>query len=435
MIYTLAYLSLMTTNSTLVSKLYTFLIDKKIIRDVFDNTYLFYDEPKFYSYAALINKLDPKSLSLSDYSLVAKEIHAGGISSTSKELALLKCLGETIERLCLYFFPNKADIKNTYVNFPENTAISPSLYTQNTSSNSWTFDWVEGVNHTLKTKSFIPAQLIYIDYHVKTPEPHLSAMISTGGAGGVMHEDTLLRGIYEVIERDSFMTTYINKTNIPLIDISTIDDSNLKYIINKCFDYQLIPYVFDATTDLEIPTYVTYLIDNTKIGPAITVGAKASSNNLKAIVGSIEEAAMTRPWIRMEMSHTKLKTKPDNISEKVDRALYWARPEMIKHLMYLFKQKPQPLLIRDNQFLSTTQELNHITKKLRTLGYSIYYKDTTLPIFRELNYRVYKVVIPGLQPLSLNERLKSWDIIRLKKVAKYFGQHKNIYNKLPHPFV
>ncbi len=75
--------------------------------------------------------------------------------------------------------------------------------------------------------------------------------------------------------------------------------------------------------------------------------------------------------------------------------------------------------------------INNLIKK----RFRIYYKDITLDVFKKCGLRVYKALMPQLQPLYLNEQQKEIRYDRLKAVAKYFELKEIIVNKIPHPFL
>ena len=70
-------------------------------------------------------------------------------------------------------------------------------------------------------------------------------------------------------------------------------------------------------------------------------------------------------------------------------------------------------------------------------GHDVYYVDITHSKIKKSGYRVYKIIIPTLQPLYLNESEKKGCIRekRLKEVLSFFGKKKGYINTTPHPFM
>lgn len=81
------------------------------------------------------------------------------------------------------------------------------------------------------------------------------------------------------------------------------------------------------------------------------------------------------------------------------------------------------------------EELSEVTNLLSKKSFEIFYADITLPILRKLNYRVYKVIIPALQPVYLDEEHPERRINRIKAVAGHFGRKNYFINPIPQPFL
>lgn len=409
-----------------IVSLYTTLKKNNIISEIRSGT-IFYDEPQFNYYTLDINK--DNSL-LKD---IPYEMTAGGISATSEQKALLKCLVECMERYSLFTSTEKYSIYS-YEEL-DKTALDPSLYTHTKNILSRKLFWTMGINATTSTKTFLPAQLIDLNNRKFKNEPQLSTIISTGAAGGFELESTLLRGIYEVIERDAFMTIYLNAIHAPMIQLNTLKNKKIKSIVDTYKRYKLDVYLFDITHDLGIPVFLSVLVDRTGIGPAVTIGAKANLDIKKAIIGCMEEAFMARPWIRFEMLKNKKKYHSLNPSiSRLDRALLWSSTKSINKLNFLLQQNPMTYKYGKNPVIASDEKaLQFVIKILKNKGFSIYYKDITASEFITSGCRIYKVIIPGLQPLYLTKQ--EHDTARLSDVSAFFKQKKRVTNVFPHPFL
>lgn len=393
----------------------------------------FNDELNLFYYSATLTNFTR----LSDGKMPKTGIESAGSSFSSQYEAILKCLGESIERLCLYCYKEKSIIYSRY-KYLKQEALDPSNYKNKSSISNKVFGWVKGYNLTTNISNLIPAQLVYLNFLRLKKEFPLSTIISTGAAGGFDHESALARGIYEVIERDAFMTVYLNKIQSPLIDISKIKYGLLHLIPAKFRRYNLELYIFNTTNDLDIPCFMTIILDKTRSGPAIAVGLKSNLNYLDAIIGSICEAMLVRLFIRTEMvriiemsSKSKSNYKINNLLKK---GLYWSKLEMAKKLDFLLNQSPVPLkqdLIRK----SKKNELSSLIKRVDKKGFHVYYVDISIPIFKQVGYFVYKVLIPKLQPLYIDESKREIRTERLKEVSMYFKQKRFTLNNIPHPFL
>lgn len=387
----------------------------------------FNDEPQVFEYAAEM----PSVRAYSDGSWPNKKIFTTGISFTSKEKAFLKCLVELCERINLFCYRKKQVI------FSDNQKI-PEEFTNNTTSKFQKIGWIKSFDLLQEKEVLIPAQMVYLNFLNDYKENSLSTIVSTGAAGGFDHESTLLRGIYEIIERDCFMTAYLNKIRIPKIDISHIKDDKIKHILDSLIRYRLDWLLFDLTNDLQIPGFISIIIDKTGKGPAISVGLKSGLNIKKAITGSIEEALIGRFTVRNEFIKRKQKrllTDPENITNYTNRGLYWFPLEMVSKLDFWLNQYSVKYEL-ENFNVQPREELNIIKNILKKKGHQAYYANITLEMYKKMNLFVYKVIIPSLQPLYLSEKNRMINFNRLKTVSEYFGQkHKLPTNIIPHPIL
>lgn len=366
---------------------------------------------------------------------------ASGISLLSREQALLKCLMETVERFSSFSYKKGSISIDSYDKMlSSNSAFDPTIFSSS-KRKSTVMGWVMGENLTEGKKCFIPAQLVYLYYKKQVEEETLLfPNITTGTAAGFDRQFAILHGIYEVVERDAVMGVYLNKISAPKIDLSTINNVDIKILLTLCERYNLELNVFNITTDIKIPTFMGILIDRTGVGPAITIGAKSSMNAEEALVGGVLESFLTRTWLRREMEKRKNEIQSLDIAKgnfsMLDRGLFWSSPLMIKELDFLLMQKTVPFqnIKRTNQKKS---DMDFVINKLRTKGFTVYGADITAPIFRKIGCYVYKIIIPGLQPLYLNEYEKQFvlNAERLREIGKYFGKTVVEINKIPHPFL
>lgn len=424
----------MNITKQLLTKIIDKLVFHNFITEIIDTSILFYDEPKIFSYSAKIN-INSSNFA-GPFGLSNTQLGGAGVSIKSRELALLKCLSEVIERISLVSYHQKEYVVNCYTHLKNAIDLSPylSAYKKINNIGNLSFKWIKGTDIYNQKEVYIPMQLIYLGYKLEEEIP-LTGQISTGAAGGFSKEAILLRGIYEVIERDSLMTTYLNAIKVRRIKLQSISDDTVVSLISTLKNYYLDLFLFDITNDLEIPTYLSILMDNTNtIGcPKYTVGYKSRINVKEAIIGSIEEALMGRTAQRYNFYSVINKNKKSNSLQIRDVMKAYVQTHL-NNLNYLINLKPKPLLKYTNNVVNDKEELNIVMNKLLKKNFKIYYADITLNMFKDLNHKVYKVIIPGLQPY-LPETYEEFRIDRLKSVAEYFGLKDYLINKVPHPFV
>ncbi len=407
------------------------LLAKKLLK-IISPVELFNDDPKLYHYHI-------KAESTAEFTDgITREITSSGISLLSRELALFKCLAEIIERFGTCTYSEKNFIEKTYNEIlgGNKTALNPDNFRKIAGIRDKKFKWILSENVLAQKKIYIPSQLVFLNYDRKK-EIKLSAEVNTVGcAGGFDHNETLLRGIYELVEREAFLAVFLAKLTLTQIDLQTVPDPNIKKVLAACKRYNLELVTINITNDLHIHTFMTFLIDKTGLGQAFTTGIKSHLNPETALIGSIEEAFNTRPWYRKNIynrSHDDFNTDHLEINSYEKRALYWAPLKQLQHITFLLNSKP--IAWNFSQYKnSSADQLTLIKKIFIKKNFSLYYVDIT-PVIAPRNFRVYRVIIPELQQFYIQEQAKNINYNRINQIVNFFGQDKFTLNPLPHFFL
>lgn len=419
----------------------------KIIKHI-NKIFEYHDDPKFFHFGAVLQPIsnDPKEENLSN--------SAGGYSFFSEDEALLKCLGEALERHCLRNYDKSNLVTSTYLSL-SSKAIDPKVFINFSNAqrekrgfemfnfnDSTMFSWIKGFDLINERTVFIPAQLVYLSYKLNEGEKWIYLPISIGAAGGSSVIATIVRGIYEIIERDAFLIFYLNKLSGMKIDLHSIADEKIKFCIKSIESYNLKLYCFEITAELRIPTFLSMVIDETGIGPAVSLGLRANLDPQTAILGSIQEALHSRGWIRRKVEDNPgilKKVKRRHIETLEDRALLWYSKKNIIRLNSFLKQPKMKVKFKKNNY-SFLEQLKSLLKTLKINNMNVFFVDVTLPIIQKAGYHVVKVLIPELQPFYLIEDFPYCGGERLYQVPKRLGllnheTSEKSLNKFPHPFL
>lgn len=411
--------------------LYQFLVEKPFIKQIFNISHILFDEPHFHAYTAELTwKI--RSSTQKEILVDIENRTSAGYSIFSSQLALSKCLWEAIERICLLSFQKKV----VKTDIPVTERVTFGLDAGQVLSPDVPLGWVLGTD-TLGNKGYLPAQQVYLNYLQHAHEPRLYPVTSSGAACGDTHEDALLRGIYEVVERDNALAMYLNKIVPKQLDISTIQDDLIRHAIDTIRRYWLDLRIYVIESDIGIPTYMTILIDKTPLGPNVSFGLKSTLQTINGIVGSIEEALQSRLSSRQILNYYGMHNviNPRFIISPEHRVLYWYKKRQTPYINTLINNEDYAEFPQTTSCKDPKSELSIVLKKLEQSGYHIWYRDITLPEFKShLGLYVYKVFIPGLQSFYTDEREKVLELKRLKRFCDHYNCQNVIYNKIPHPF-
>jgi len=386
-------------------------------------------------------------------------VYGSGVDFLSEERTFWKSLAEAVERHLWfnsdYSFKNSIkapykDIKNRALNVfslagfsqKQKEEFSVLRFDENT-----IFEWVPAYSLILKKKIFCPLQLVsslYFKQKVRVldsrpqnnndakKEPMLRWCITTGLATGKYLEEAALKGLLEVVERDSFMVAYLNKMSPPIFDLEhlRVQDEEIFKIISDFERYNLEVYVIKLPSELPIHVISAFIIDRTGLGPALSVGASADLDFKTSFLDALSESLAVRYSLKGKFQQSINFKK----IYREERLIYWSKTENLPKIDFFLKgDKTKFDLKRDpSNFLRTPSgdyyknKLNQLAEKLKKRNFEVCFVELTTEEIKKTGLRCVQVVIPQLQPMHLNESIPYFGGNRLKE--------EYLLNKEPHPF-
>lgn len=420
------------------------LLENKIIRSFHRDTPL-QDEPPIRHWSAICDDKDGH--------------RTGGISTDDDKRALMAALAEGLER---YIWFNQTDfldkpIKTTISRIskfgpfisPE-SFISYSLEQRRSRSNIFLhqdteYVWTRATSLLSKKKVYIPAQTVMVAKHplaTKKEEPLIREKNTIGLATWPTINGARLRGMLEIIERESYMILWLNQLNLPRVELSSLTarSSSLATLIEKCRKYQLNVHVLRMLTDAPTHAIMVVLEDTSVHAPRFTFGLSAHESITEAAEHAVLEALRARRIYRnnIEQNLSVLSKSVDKIGH-LDRVYYWGAIENAKRLEFIIKGEIKPYLFGMPWDADTPDQ--HLDRLLNwckekqfdclsvSLGKS---KKNPTPWYIEM------VVMPDLHPVHLIE----WNrhlggTKRLTEVPLHFGYtpRKSAFIDEPHPYI
>lgn len=428
-----------------------YLFQKKIIaepRITFEP--IFNDEPRLYSLRLFASSTHDHT---DGYPHLAGGGYSRGVSDDLDE-AVSKVIGELLERYPLTLYRDHDLIRASVKDFKKNgyKFMDPQLLagfseTQKQKSPDSQFDeqsifgWIEGTSLPSGKKVFIPAQLVFWNYHRAPDEPFLREPITNGAAGYFSLEGALLSGLYELIQRDAFFIFWLNKITPPRINHSSISNQAIHTLLNTCKRYQLQVEILDITADIGIPTFLVILLDTTHKGPAVSLGGGCGNDAEEAIRRALIEALGVRHWTKSrykEEQSQELKTIPLPENQE-ERMMLWSHHIMQEKLAFFLSGPIKPLSTRSFSTRNVDEKgkLSNLIEFLNRRGreYSIFYYQARHPILKKLGYYSVKVVVPALLPLYTHEAHTPLGAKRIREIPSLLGyEPPKDLNQLPHPF-
>jgi ribosomal protein S12 methylthiotransferase accessory factor len=408
------------------------------------------DDPNFFHYLS-------KACDTSAFTRLANFANNGGVS-TDRYVAVAKAVGEAVERYCSAIFDYRDLVLAPFTELdgratpPGDYALYlPEQYAQalipwRPFSEDAPVCWTRGRSLADGDDVYVPAAMTYVPYHYLSsrPDTPITQPISTGLACGAGFAEAALSGLCEAIERDAFTITWQARLARPRIDQSALAPE-LADLLARYAAVGLRVEVMDITTDIGVPTVLTFAVGERPAAPALTVAAAADPSPVRALVKSLEELAHTRAYQRQVMAYTpNVPVEPEIEHPGVQ--------DQRTHLRFYCEQGRKGLAefawssdevrrldeLPDLSAPTAEQELAALVARLTACGVEPIACDLTTPDVGGLGLAVVRAVVPGLHPLFMGHRNRARGGRRLYEVPQRLGyaglRPGEPGNPYPHPF-
>jgi ribosomal protein S12 methylthiotransferase accessory factor len=309
------------------------------------------------------------------------------------------------------------------------------------------FFWIETKELISNTRAIVPSQLVYWNYNTSLEpyEPFLRQPISNGAAGHFTSTEAILSGIYENIQRDSFLIHWLNAIPPRRINQSSFISPKLKKLVAD-FERSGFEVIFlNTTLDIPVPSCVSVIIDKSGKGPRMGLGGGCAPDMEEALIRSLTEAMSVYDWLRPQKTFPEIDKNyvpfHDPRIGQAERLLLWGRDDMFQYMQQFLSGPMQNLAdaqaVFPNSFSTSQEELEHMIDifQKKGEGYELYVYEAKHKLLETLGYTVVRVVIPALVPLYLQENHAILGASRLKTAPIACGYTPaEKWNPLPHPF-
>ena len=303
--------------------------------------------------------------------------------------------------------------------------------------------WVSGRELLSDTEALIPAHLAYWNYKFESDEMVLAQPDTNGGAGHFTRDEAILAALLELIQRDGFLTYWLNSLSPKVLDVSTIVDAEIKDYLKYLRRYRMDYYFLNITTDIGVPSCACVLIDATGDEPIITVGGGSGFSLKELIYQSAGEALAIHAGVSSRIAHVLPDAYVPFTNPKMgrnERLSLWRGREMLEQFRFFIsgaRQSFEGFMGEMGWHDTPAKQLAYILGRFRQLGagYEAYVFEAAHPVLKTLGYTAVKAVVPRLMHLYLNEHMATLAAPRLRDVPQKLGYSPaETLNPLPHPF-
>ncbi|HEV7877088.1 YcaO-like family protein [Bradyrhizobium sp.] len=330
----------------------------------------------------------------------------------TEDEAKLSALGEAVERYAAYHL----DPARLSTGPAPSGAITPAdcvLYSQAQYAQEgfafrpWTEDaeisWIGGTDLNSGEAVPLPAALVHLVYPMPRAEDHFTAVTSNGLAAGPTLARAILGGLYETIERDALMITWMNR--LPAIELDAMAcRCHAATIVRHYRRFGVAVRLLKIATDQLPHVIMAVAEDSDPARPARLIGMGCDLNPVVACDKAAFEMCQARPSeavrYREKPPAGRLKTYED-VKDLDDHPGFHAMPENFYEFDFL-KSGAKSVSLGDLTGFATGDgdaDLAAVAARLKETGARAAYADITMPDVAEAGYRVVRAIATGLQPI------------------------------------
>lgn len=317
----------------------------------------------------------------------------------TRELAQISAIMESIESYHTENAP-PADIQGTYQNLSKNyPLLNPNLFQsghfQHRDLLNLDMGWIECLDLINEKSIYIPHTIVNINSSQLNPEWGFYQLTSNGLASGNTLSEAICHGLYEVIERDSvwrWMQLSPEESEKTLIDMTTIDSEENRYLIERFRQAGCKIKVWDAASSVGIPTYYCILYDEKRLsagGEYFGCGSHLSQDI--ALSRALTEVAQARATL---ISGSRDDVYPEVYEQQRIQQKNIMTPELSQMEKPIQGGKNYKACLRPNVSQSLLGNIKTTLECLKANGYqnAIVFNHTKM----EFNVPVVQVFVPGM---------------------------------------
>ena len=368
------------------------------------------------------------------------------------EQAIFGAVGEAIERYC----GGIVDYRQlTFSSYEElgNRAVPPSVFSpfsdQQYSNPNFPFpafdpaiqtSWMTALSLSSNQQVLVPAFLVYLDWEGDQPGDHILPVTSNGMASGPDLEFAAYRGLCELIERDAFIITWLNRLPAPRIYFDHLPGIETEIARHYArFGIELV--AFDLTTDIQVPVVLAMLIDRSGKSPAVATGMGCHLDGATAFHKAIFEVCQAR-FGDIESMNTGAGAnlyQYSDVKNLDDHNAFFYTTSRLSELDFLFHHNKscqvEYLPIYESQ--TEAEKLQSVVTRLHSVGAEPYLVDITTPDIASLGFRVVRTLASEIVPIYFGYGQEPLGTRRLFEVPERLGygdrRTTDDLNRCPHP--
>lgn len=258
--------------------------------------------------------------------------------------------------------------------------------------------WIRGVDLVSGIATWVPAVMVCYCLRNLAPGERFWNRLSTGYAVYTDPVEALVRGICEVIERDAIAVSWLQKLPLPVIADGSLSGETIGMLAWSRRHF-IDSYLFDATTDMAVPTVFCLQVAPYDERAAQTLGCATGRSIQSAAQCALLEACTSRS------SFYRDEDLPENFGDfrgVSDGARYMAEPVRAGAFGFLVDGARDRIApARQSLPEGSREALAWLIAVLSRKDMQAIAVDRTTNELGAAGLTAVSVVIPDLQPMSL----------------------------------
>lgn len=274
-------------------------------------------------------------------------------------------------------------------------------------------NWIWGYSLTQERPILVPAQMVFYG-RPAVGDPLFVRHNSSGCASGSCLEEAILYGLTELVERDTFVITWLAKLAPPRIDPSTCRKPETIQLLARLERLGYDVHLLDMRLDLPIPSVTGFIERRDRKLGALVAGAGANMDPDVAIHTALSEITSYTMDFDLRVQHDEAAARSiladfTRLRDLEHHSLLYGLPEMLENIGFL---KANPVLrsveatYRDWELTrplhdDLLSDVNYFLDRLRSIGLDqVIVVDQTSPEQDRFGIKTVCVIVPGLMPID-----------------------------------
>lgn len=384
----------------------------------------------------------------------------GNASALDPDTAMVKALGESIERYCAAA-ADPDDLVLARFRDLDVPAVPPSAWALFAPAQHEAegvpvprFDegtpirWAPGFSLRRDQPVLVPAGFAFIPYTPAEGEARiLPWQVSTGLASHTSLARASLKALLEVIERDAFMLFWHRRIRCPEVDVSRLGERGARSLRRLIDRSNVLGYRCDVrllTLDIPLPI-VLVTLSSEEHKPYVVMGCAADCDPEAALRLAFEEALLSLHGITT-IAEREPVYQPEapgyaDIRDLLKHAWVYAVDPALRAVM-AEQLRPEGRVsaseLPRGPTGSTLAQLRWLVEQLAARDLDAVVVDLTTPDIDDVGFKVVRGMIPGMQPLDVDHRFRHLGSQRLHcppgELGLAPGRAATDLNPYPHPF-